>query len=597
MKKLFIAVLIGLLIFTACDEDTDKVDNEAEIITPLPSLDNAVYITGINVTSIKIRNVSINEETILIKDGIVREFLSFFSSLEYKKIDNTPQILFETEIFDTGDSVLKISFGDYSVSFSENVKIGNTVLEKGCYEVDKSLSLNLQHFFEGSVINPQHIEVSSNIIMPESMNVIDEYTLDMIDKGSSKINSPEIFMNLYIFAERNVLGQKFEIVEAENINSYELMEQYKRNAMKNNRVLIFDTPVSYIIVDSDLGYNQSIIATNSFLVAENIEKPGFYKLYTDSMIIDFKVNDRFITEFEDIFLTNTKELTNLTIEEIEALINDTTPHCMEYISKNLNIEKWMGIQPENVKKQKMILNDHEGPYTVLEIYDEHNLRLLFFKEDKFIDYIDYGYRFAGTEYRLEKAGDKVFIVGRRCREHGTGIERNYEEWYLLSESGKKLVMGFPCSYFYQQDIWGYEMTADKVQFNAGGDMNVTVDYNIRKFYGVLIDISNDPGIIEVEGTKKVLFKWDEEKDVFISEYGQNGIGMFEITPESDDIRAKCTEFLKSKYYRFVEFISLYNDEDEFSVKYISELLRDFLNSCNDCDEKSKLLELIDDINK
>ena len=130
---------------------------------------------------------------------------------------------------------------------------------------------------------------------------------------------------------------------------------------------------------------------------------------------------------------------------------------------------------------------------------------------------------AGTEYRLEKAGDKIFIVGRRCREHGTGVEGNYKKWYSLSENGKKLIMGFPSLYFNQPGLgpWGYELTAGNVQFNAGGDMSVTVDYNVRKYYELNIDIANEFGHVNVKGRKKVIFKWDEEKEVFISEYLQN----------------------------------------------------------------------------
>ena len=96
-------------------------------------------------------------------------------------------------------------------------------------------------------------------------------------------------------------------------------------------------------------------------------------------------------------------------------------------------------------------------------------RLLFFKEDKFIDYIDCGHRTAGTEYRLEKVGDKIFIVGRKNREHGTGEERNFEEWYTLSDEGKKLVISFPY-YDFIQPHRGYELTANNIKIKYVEDM-------------------------------------------------------------------------------------------------------------------------------
>lgn len=56
----------------------------------MSSQDNIVDITGINVSSIKIKDINADEETILLKDGIVREFLSFFPV--WNK-DKYPQLL------------------------------------------------------------------------------------------------------------------------------------------------------------------------------------------------------------------------------------------------------------------------------------------------------------------------------------------------------------------------------------------------------------------------------------------------------------------------------------------------------------------------
>lgn len=588
-KLLIIAALIGLLIFTACDEDTKKTDNET-LFPTAAKFEDAIDFNEINISGIKIKNLSTGQESILIKDGIVREFREFIKEMNFIKTNEDWAQEYEAEILESGESVLKIVFSGRAIWFNERVKIGNTVLESGAYKLDEWISDNIKHFYEGEVLDPQHIEMPSYISMPENI-----YNIDMFDRGSGKINLPEVFTKSYIFVEENILNQKYELVHAEKIFNNEAMELKKQQAMKNCRALVLEIPISYFNVDSDSGYKQLVYASNSVIVAENLENPGIYRLFTERMIVDFKVNDQFIKGFEDIFNTNANESKNLTPDEIETLFNEKSLYYMEYICKNLNIEKWRGREPNGLKKHKMVLNNQEGPYTVLEFYDDYELRLLFFKDNKFIDYIDYGHKFAGTEYRIEKAGNKIFIAGRKNRGYGTGVDENFEEWYLLNDKGKKLVIGFPYNYFNQTSLWGYELTANNIQFNASNNMSLIVDYNIRKFYGLDIDIADEYGYVTIEGKKRVIFKWDDEKSVFVSDYDKNEMGMFEIPPESDDITEKCTKLLKQKYQQLLEIVSSPIDIDEFNAKYIKDSWRDFLNSCMDCEEKFKLLEIIGNI--
>lgn len=584
--KLILAALIGILVLTACSEDEKKTDNE--ILLPTSAkYENALNFNEIKISSIKIKDLRTGQDSILIKDGIVREFCDFIRSMNFTKTSEKWTSEYEAEIFEGGESVLKLVFSGKAISFSEKVIIGNTVLESGDYELDNWISDNVRFFYYGKVLDPQHIETPATISLPGEIS-----SVNICDKGSRKINQYEVYAKLYNFLEENFLNRKFEIIYAEKIYSRDLMEQNRQNAMKNCRSLIFENPQNFIEINSDSRYTQ-LISVSNYIVAEDLERTGIYRLYTDKMIIDIRADDKFVNGFNDIFGTNAKEEKSLTPDEIEALFNEKPPYYMDYICNNLNIESWNGREPNRLEKHKKVLNTQEKPYTVLEFYNNFDLRILFFKEDKFIDYIDYGHRSAGTEYRLEKAGDNVFIVGRICRDHGIGLDRNFEEWYLLSDNGKKLVLGFPYLDFTQPGLWGYELIADNIKFNTGSDMSLTVDYTIRKFYNLDIDIDDDLGNITIEGKKRVIFKWDDEKSEFVSEYDKNEMGMFEIPPESDDITVKCTELLKDNYQRLIEIMSSSSDTDDLSVKYMKDSWRDFLNSCEDCEEKSKLLEIID----
>lgn len=298
---------------------------------------------------------------------------------------------------------------------------------------------------------------------------------------------------------------------------------------------------------------------------------------------------------EEVFNLNEKEEKDLTPDEIEALLNEKPEYFMEYISKSLGIESWYGTLPISFEKSSIGLYNQEEPYTVLSISDAFDLRLLFFKEDKFIDYIDFGGKAAGTEYRIEKAGDKTFVVGKNCRGYGSGLALYYEDWYLLNFQGKKLVASFPYSASeYLLSYTGYQINATSIKFNSKDDINITVEYSIEKNYfmnGMNYYMNTEEyEQITVEGTKKVVFKWDDEKATFISDYSVDDMGVTEIPPQSKGITDKCTDILKKNFQKFNQMALAVNEVRD--VDKMRQLLEYFLADCEDCDEKAALLEIL-----
>lgn len=301
-----------------------------------------------------------------------------------------------------------------------------------------------------------------------------------------------------------------------------------------------------------------------------------------------------VIDIEDVINLNEKEEKELTPDEIEALLNENANHFMDYIFKNLGIESWYG----NIiyfEKSRINLNDSKEQYTVLSLRDGFYLRLLIFKEDKFIDYIDFGGWNAGTEYRIEKAEDKVFVVGNSCRGYGAGIGRYFEDWYLLNEQGKKLVVSFPYRINeHLESFAGYNLDATSIKFNPKEDIGITVEYSIIKDY-FMDDVNyymNTEGYeqITVEGTKKVVFKWDDEKTAFVSDYAVDDMGVTEIPPESMEITDKCTDILKKNYQKFNQMALAVNEVRD--IDKMNQLWKYFLADCKDCDEKVALLEIL-----
>ena len=587
MNKLVVAVIIGMLLLTACDEGTNNDGNKTALITPAKAQDNIINLSNMNISSIRIKELNTEQDSILIKDGIIREFRDFLSSMKFTKIDESFIPEYEAEILDGGELVLKISFSGGVVSFSEKVMIGDKVLERGDYELENWISDNIKHFYEGKVLDPQNNEISANITTPDEISLI-----EMIDRGSTKINRYEVYSKLYDFAKENFCSRKFEVLESKKIDDYESMSEQKDSAIKKCRALVIGNPFINIKIESDNEYDE-LISAPSMLLVEHAEKPETYQIYTEKMIIDIKVDNNFVKGFEEVFDTNTEVSKVLTPDEIEELFNEKKPYYWDYIWKNLDIEGWYADENVRLERQYMNLSNQGESYKVLMFYYyDIGLRLLFFKEDKYIDYIDFGGRMAGTEYRMEKAGDKVFIVGKSCRGYGTGMSRYFEDWYTLTDNGKKLVVSLPYDDYNVGPIGGYYLVAKSIKLNNKGEISLTADYSLGKIY-MRIDICDDTYGVNVEVPKKVIFKWDNEKDVFVSEFAPDDMGVTEIPPESDDIVGKCTELLKSKYKELTEAMLLLDEETyEYNKENRKKSWELFLNDCEDCDEKSALLEML-----
>lgn len=589
LNKLIIAVLVGLLIFTACDENTENDGNKVVLPTAKMSENNIINFNEINISGIKIKDFNTGQESIFIKEGIIREFRDFFTGLKLTKTEESCPAEYEAEILDVGEPVLKIRISGRMVEFSEKVMLGNTIIEKGNYEVGNRISQNIQHFNEGKVLDPQNIEASANIYLPEA-----EFKLDIIDKGNAKINQLEVYPKLYGFVTERFCNYKFEVLEYEKIFDYESMNRQKQIAMNNSRAMIIDNSGNYIKVESNSGYDESISASN-IVLSEYKEKPGIYQILADKMKLCIKVNDEFVKGFEDVFNTNSEKVKVLMPGEIEDLVKEKKPYYLDYIWKNLGIESWYGDESIRLERQKMNLGNERETYNVLSFYQKDSaLRLLFFKEDKYIDYIDFGGKLSEIGYRSEKVGDKIFIVGKSCRGYGTGMGRYFEEWYILTDKGKKLVVSLPYDDFVQGPIEGYNLKAKSIKLNTKGDI-LTADYNLNKFYLMGIDIGDENCEITVEVPKKVVFKWNNEKFAFVSEFAPNDMGMTEIPPESDEITGKCTNILKNKYKQLTNAMLLHKKENNDYIKENRKRSWEiFLNDCEDCNEKAELLKLLNE---
>lgn len=318
---------------------------------------------------------------------------------------------------------------------------------------------------------------------------------------------------------------------------------------------------------------------------------------SDQKAYDIKVTDSFDKELEEVFKSNGNEVKIITPDDILRLFDEKSPYYMESICKNLGIESWDGSDPLYMQISDKNINNVK--YKLVEIRNNFDLRLLFYREDsnknhKFIDFIDFGGRTAGTEFSIEKYGGKDFVRGKSNKGYGTGEAIYFEDWYLLTDEGKKLVLSFPYSEHSVDHYRGYTIAANDVRLNSEAN-NIIVDYSFKNMYYIDIDNADQDGMINVEGEKKVVFTWDDKKSSFTSECIDEA-GKAEVLPESNDVTKKCTAILKDNYRDITESAKeLSEEENKYIVNSKKASIEHFLEDCENCKEKAEIQKILKEI--
>lgn len=296
---------------------------------------------------------------------------------------------------------------------------------------------------------------------------------------------------------------------------------------------------------------------------------------------------------------------NITPQNIEELYNgelskenpdeEGLNRCMNYICTRLGIAEWSVRPFDKLEKKQLNLNGGNS-YTVLEFKSSSNLRLLIFKQNpdstwKFIDFIDFGGRIAGIEYKLEELGDDTFVVGNSCVGYGTGEAIYNRDWYLVSDEGKRLVLSYPFEAYLLRHYGGYTISEKTMELLNGDDLKVSVDFNVSRIYSVELDISDEYGQIEFFDEKTAEFIWDDAKKEFSSKYQADNNGVIDIPAESPVFTQKCDEILATYYDRILENIDAIQKEDGGVWK--AEGIKGFLEDCSDSSKKYEALRKLE----
>lgn len=623
MKRMLPLFFILILILSACQEDFEshvEAKNSSSEISlhafsnnrPTSSgaafsdVSGSVKINAGNISRIRIRDISTVPETEYTDQNLIKEFCSLLENQKYTGIEKVSEEACKVDLFDiSGEIALTAAFNNNTVYFDHNIEFGDIVLPKGAYETSDwswaSFSFYLKRLSEGIVIDPQNIQYPASISIPASSEDIPK--AELIDRGNKKVNTYDVYPMLYDLIYGSFSGNSFEIVSSKKFYHSEEVQSEIDKAKKENQciLLTFGSSDTRLQIHSGSAYKESSLAY-CLTVAKKPQEPGIYKLITDRMVFEIKVNSNFSDGFDALFTENEKAAKQVSPDEIKTLFNNKKPYYMEYICKNLGIGKWGGRLPDRLEIGKMKLNSESEPYTVVSLYSTFSLRMLVYKENSadnslsFIGDMDFRNWPNSPEYRLEKTADQIWVAGTRYMGHGTGESRYSQQWYHVSDAGVKPVLLFSFDDYSEGPYGGYSVKANKVSVQKAGGVKIKVDYDSAKRYNLFLTIADEHGSVELKGSKTIEFVWNETQEKFVSEYQADEDGAFSILADSPEITKKCDELLK-KHCTQLDIIigTIPKVENEYERTRRTASIKTFLNDCTDCPVRADLLKKLTEI--
>ena len=613
MKRLLI-LLVLLTVLSACHTGAEIGANVQKAVLPEktpglqadPPAAGAAAATSVKMdaaafSSIIIKDIPEDAQTEYTDASLIKEFCSFLENQKYTRIKKMTGESYRAEVFDlTGKCMLALTFNDSAVSFDHDITIGKVSLERGTYEADALPWTGFPSYLEqlsmGVVMDPEYIEYPAKIKIAH-----ENCTLQLVDEGNERINKYDVYPMLYDFADTCLKGGELEIVSCKKEYNYETIQSEADRTKKESRCILitFITSDTHLEITSRNTY-KAFAMGYCLTLAKIPNEPGIYKLITDRMVLNVRADGDFDARFEALFENNGKTYKAAAPNEIKRLFDAKKPYYMEYICKNLGVSEWSGMEPDRLEIKQMKLNSRSRPYTVVNIYNPFDLRMLVYKPNddntlSFIGNIGFGGHVAGTDYWLEKAGNRIWVAGNACRGYGTGVSLYYREWYVVNDKGINLVLSYPYDLHEDGPYGGYSLTAGKVLIGDNKEgLKIKVNYDVARRYNLFLDISDEYGTVEIKGVKTAEFEWREEREKFLSSYAADETGAFEIPANCPEITRKCDELLLKNYEQILKNISALTRE-EIEQDRKAQSFKFFLNDCTDGVEKAELLKKLAEI--
>jgi hypothetical protein len=631
MKKITGLVLILLILFSSCDKtgNSDIIDNthgsgvnpanpgnnaentsdsDANLINadnnPFTDPVNTGYESGtaeLDASILKkvvITDLQQHKKAEYTESGLIKELCALLNGLSYYETDTEWEPYYQVDLIGTdGDLAVSITTSGRAVAFDRDIKINGVILKKGLYEVEQWIHEHMIRFSEGQILDPACLEHPAALKAPEEITYQEIY-----DKENSRVNSYEINTEIYDFLEQFFAGKKFNILSSRRYFSYMETEKATTGARSNCQSIVVITGGS----ESDLEiYSDSPVKQfakiGTITLSEIPERPGVYKMIMGNMEFEIETGSDFDAGFKSIFEKNRRVAHSLTPDDLKTLYEENKPIYMEYICKNLGVPNWTGRPPDRFEITTVDSGKPDEPYTIAAFYNPFDVLLLFYTGGngqpwRYIGFVPFGGRGAGTEYRVETWNGHIWITGNESGGHGTGESRYLHNWYELTDKGIRSVLSFPYEEYFVAYMGGYILKADSIKTYPGDNsdnMKVVVDYTLEKRYALSLDISDEYGHVAVSSKVRAEYEWDEENEAFTSAFPANELGTPNFVYDDPEITKQCDKILEQYYNELVDSIKdIEAENDEFSRRVRVEGLKTFLRDCSDGQMKADLTKIL-----
>ncbi len=620
MKKLLLCLFIlSLLILVSCsdsqipltDPREDLPESPVSLASPSPSTvsaSNSAADNVVEISTLDIAGIRINDQYTVygIENGtanIVEEFRSFITSQVYTETNEEWTDWYDVSLLDSSDkTLLKLAISDKTITFGRDVDINGSIYKKDTkYETETLLYFHhMRHFTEGKVTSPVGVSYPARVMIPN----YDYYTVDMIDSGSSTINQYETQEALYAFVSNSFLGKEFELISCLR-PGFEAMREEEERAGKTE-VIHLPYGGSYI----QLSYpnrSQNFVDGSSVRIYRDADLPSTYRFATGNEILLIKVDEAFDRSFQKLFDNDGKSAHKLTVDEVEKLFaddefKDERFKYREFISRNLGMEDYPGSwRPDDTLERSTVKLGNEKTYTMLTLNNPFMKRLMFFNEKSgaFIDYVDFYTKGGDALFKLEKAGNNVWIVGNDLDGNGTGEYVLNRKWYTLDDDGIKLALNIPYNNYWAPPYRFIDIHAEKIELVKDNPVRLKTSYSVTK--GYTLEITDAPEAknyeVSITANTEVEFLWDAGKREFIHQYPVDDSGFISIDSIcSAEITEKCGKTLKKEYNRLKSAIQALDapgtEKEDFMMHHKTSNYEIFLNECPESKEKAELLQLL-----
>jgi len=526
---------------------------------------------------------------------LIKELCALLEGLSYYETGSEWEPYYQVDFIGTnGDLAVSITTSGRAVVFDRDININGVILKKGLYEVEQWIYEYIIRFSEGQILDPACLEYPAALKAPEEITY-----QEIHDKGDSRVNSYEVNTEIYNFLEQFFAGKKFNILGSRRYFGYEETEKAIADAKQDSQSITIYTSglESAFEIYSDSPVKQ-FAKIGTITLSEIPERPGVYKMITGNMEFEIETGSDFDAGFKSIFEENRRVVHNLTPDELKSLFEENKPHYIEYVCKNLGIPIWTERPPERFEITAIDSGKPNEPYTAVTFYTPFDVLLLFYTGGngqpwRYIDFITFGGRGAGTEYRVETWNGHIWITGNRSGGHGTGESRYYHNWHELTDKGVRLVLTFPYDEYLVEYMGGYILKAESIQPFTDDNMKVIVDYTLEKRYPLNLDISDEHGHVVISTKIKAEYEWDEENEEFTSDYPADERGTPNFVYDNPEITKQCDKILEQYYNELVQSIKdIEAENNEFSRRVIVEGVKTFLNDCSDGQMKAGLIKML-----